>query len=73
MPPKLPLRAKDIIRKLERLGYLQDHVTGSHVILYNVVTRKRATVPFHRGDLPKGTVRSILREAGIALEEFLNA
>ncbi len=73
MPPKLPLRAKDIIRKLERLGYTQDHVTGSHVILYHAINRRRATVPFHRGDLPKGTVRSILREAGIALEDFLKA
>lgn len=71
MPPKLPLRAKDIIRKLERLGFIQDHVTGSHVILYYAIHRKRATVPFHRGDLPKGTVRSILREEGITLEEFL--
>lgn len=72
MPPKLPQRAKDILRRFEQLGFIRDHTTGSHVILYHAIRKKRITIPMHRGDLPKGTVRSILREAGMTLEEFLD-
>ena len=73
MPPKLPLRPRDILRKLAQLGFVQDRVTGSHVILYEPRTGRRAVVPRHNSDLPKGTVRSMIREARIELEDFLNA
>lgn len=72
MPPRLPLRSRDIVRKLERLGFVLDRVSGSHQIFMNLDSGRRAVVPKHNGDLPKGTVKSILRESGISLEEFLN-
>jgi predicted RNA binding protein YcfA (HicA-like mRNA interferase family) len=69
--PKLPvLSSKKLIKILEKLGFQLDHTTGSHFIFYNPKTKKRAVVPYHFKDLPKGTLISILREAGITREEI---
>lgn len=70
--PKLPvLTPKKLLAKLKKLGFEEDHTTGSHFILYHVTTRRRAVVPIHLRDIPKGTLSSILREAGISREEIL--
>lgn len=47
-----------------------DHSKGSHRIYYNETNGKRATVPFHRKDLPKGTLLSILRQAGLTKDDI---
>jgi predicted RNA binding protein YcfA (HicA-like mRNA interferase family) len=49
-----------------------DRTTGSHFIFYNKINKKkRATIPFYRKELPKGTIMSILRETGITKKELL--
>jgi predicted RNA binding protein YcfA (HicA-like mRNA interferase family) len=56
-------------------GFIEDHATGSHFVFYNSKTKRRATVPRHPKDLPKGTLFSIIREAGFNrgdLMDFLN-
>ena len=69
--PKLPsISARKILKILKRFGFGLDHSTGSHFILYNIKTKKRAVVPYHIKDLPKGTLMSILKEAGISRKEF---
>jgi len=69
--PKLPnLTSKKLIQILEQLGFQLDHTTGSHFVFYHSQTKRRAAVPFHRKDLPKGTLMTILREAGINREEL---
>lgn len=53
-------------------GFAFDHhARGSHEIWYNQLTKRRTTVPRHPGDLPEGTVRAILSQAGIEVDEFL--
>lgn len=42
--------------------------TGSHFIFYDEENKKRVTVPYHTKDLPKGTILSILKQAGITQE-----
>ncbi len=37
----------------------------------NPTTRARTTVPRHPGDLPKGTIAAIIRQAGLSVDEFL--
>lgn len=64
--PKLPpLTPRGLVRILREHGFTPDHQSGSHLVLYHPVTKRRAVVPIHRRELPKGTLRSILREAGI--------
>ncbi len=68
---KLPsLTPRKLIKILKNLGFKIDHSTGSHFIFYNSKTKKRAVVPYHVKDLPKGTIMSILKEAGISRKEF---
>jgi len=67
--PKLPaLTPQQIITIIERHGFILDHASGSHRLYYHPVTKRRVTVPFHRRDLPKGTLLSILKQAGIDRE-----
>jgi len=57
---------------LERAGFVRNHQTGSHLVLKHPARPAlRVTVPVHRGDLKRGTLRSILRQAGLGIEEFL--
>ena len=64
--------ADEVIRKLRRAGFVFDHqAKGSHEIWWNPQTHARTTVPHHPGALPEGTLRAILRQAGLSIEEFL--
>jgi len=69
--PKLPaLTPQKLIRILEQRGFELDRVKGSHHIYYHPLTKHRAIVPLHRGDLPKGTLLEILKQAGISRDEW---
>jgi len=62
----------DVIRKLRQAGFVFDRqAKGSHEIWWNPKTHALTTVPHHPGDLPQGTLRAILRQAGLSIEEFL--
>jgi predicted RNA binding protein YcfA (HicA-like mRNA interferase family) len=69
--PKLPtVKPRVVIRFLEQNGFVLDHVSGSHFIFYDAVSRRRAVVPRHNRDLPKGTLIALLREAGFTRDEL---
>lgn len=69
---KLPvLSAREVIQKLKKAGFVFDrHAKGSHEIYYNPVSHRRTVVPNHPGDVPKGTLKAIIKEAGLTVEEF---
>ena len=67
---RIVLTPKKLLKILLKAGFKIDHITGSHYILYNSIYKKTVTLPFHNKDLPKGTLRSIIKSAGI-LEEDL--
>jgi predicted RNA binding protein YcfA (HicA-like mRNA interferase family) len=53
------------------MGYAVDHQTGSHIILRHAAPpHRRLSVPDH-DELAKGTLRSLLRHAGLTVDEFL--
>jgi predicted RNA binding protein YcfA (HicA-like mRNA interferase family) len=68
---RLPVvSGREAVKALGQVGYILDHQKGSHIILRNSqAPYRRLTVPDHR-DLAKGTLRSIIREAGLTVEEF---
>ena len=70
--PRLPhLTAQEIIRVIEKRGFVLARSRGSHRIFYNSALGKRVTIPFHRGRvIPPGTLLNILREAGIDRDEL---
>ena len=64
--PKLPaLTPRKVVWLLEQRGFRLDRTKGSHQIFIHPDTGRRAVVPFHKDDLPIGTLRSILQQAGI--------
>ncbi len=68
--PRLPvLSGRELVKILEKMGYEVDHQTGSHIILRHRETRARLTIPDHR-EISRGTLRAILRQAGLTREEF---
>ena len=72
MSRKLPeLKPKVVLRELEHAGFEVDHVTGSHYILKH--PRKiglRVTLLWHNRDLKRGTLRSVIEQAGYTTDEF---
>lgn len=72
--PKLPsLKPRDVVRKLKKIGFVEHHKVGSHLIMKNLKDSKRAVVPMHLKDIKKGTLSAILREADIDRDKFLSA
>ncbi|MBK9306041.1 MAG: type II toxin-antitoxin system HicA family toxin [Nitrospira sp.] len=68
---KLPvLSGQAAVRALKKIGYRVDHQTGSHIILrQSNPPHRRLTVPHHT-ELARGTLRSIIRQAGLTVEAF---
>ena len=73
MSPRLPaLRPAEVQSILERAGFELHHSTGSHRIFKHPERAEiRVTVPFHSRDLKIGTLRAIIRQSGMTVEEFL--
>ena len=71
---RLPaLSADAVVRALEREGFAVHRIKGSHHHLRNTDRpRARPVVPVHRGGLPPGTLRAIIRQAGLSVDEFLD-
>ena len=61
----------EVVKALAKIGYEVDHQTGSHMILRQKETPyRRLTVPKH-SELAKGTLRAVIRQAGLTVEEFV--
>jgi predicted RNA binding protein YcfA (HicA-like mRNA interferase family) len=73
MTGRLPsLRSKDVIRALERAGFVVSRTSGSHCRLIHRTDRSRkVTVPVHNEDLKRGTLRGIIAQAGLTVPEFI--
>ena len=66
-----PLPFREVKRKLEAAGFKEAGQTGSHVKFAKATAAgtRTATVPKHH-EVAAGTIRSILRQAGMSAEEF---
>ncbi|NMC19637.1 MAG: type II toxin-antitoxin system HicA family toxin [Thermogutta sp.] len=70
MTPLPVVSARRLVEALEKIGYVVDRQRGSHLILRNQnPPHRRLTVPDHK-EIAKGTLRAILRQAGLTVEEF---
>ena len=71
MPSIKPLPYRAVIKKLRKHGFVFRRATGgSHEIWWNKKTKKICVVPHHK-EIKTGTLRSIIKQAGIIGEEFL--
>lgn len=74
MPKVPPLQAKEVVRALKRLGFIEDRQNGSHLVMWNLKTGARTVVPMHFGKtLKRGLLFGIIKDAQISVEDFLAA
>ncbi len=72
--PKLPrIPSLLVIRALRRGHFYEYHSSGSHIQLrHPEKLHLRVTIPFHRKDLNPKTLKSIIQQAEMTVEEFIN-
>jgi len=63
------ISGKQAVKIFCKLGYIVDHQTGSHLILYHEL-KPTLSIPNHK-ELAPGLLRSLIRKSGITVEEFL--
>lgn len=70
---KLPVvSGKEFVKRLRKKGYEFVHQEGSHMIIrQNVPPYIKISVPNHK-ELDRGLLRSLLKDADISVEEFIN-
>jgi predicted RNA binding protein YcfA (HicA-like mRNA interferase family) len=74
MSPKLPVvSGEDLIRALEKFGYVRVRQKGSHVRLYHATDSQRiaVTVPLHT-EVAFGTLKRILRDTRVSPEQLIS-
>ena len=59
------MTAKEIIKQLKADGWIEYDTRGSHIQFKHPVKPGKVTIPSHSGDIPKGTLNSILKQAGL--------
>jgi len=72
MNPRLPIvKARDIARVAQKIGFEFDRQSGSHAVYYRKSDRRRIIVPVHPGkDIKRKTLYGIIKDMGIEPEEF---
>lgn len=64
---------REVIKKLKKLGFREKSTEGSHAQFVSEERKGKVTVPVHGGEIPKGTLKSILNQAGINMATFAMA
>jgi predicted RNA binding protein YcfA (HicA-like mRNA interferase family) len=70
MPPLPVISGREAAKAFQKIGFLFHHQTGSHMIYYRPDGR-HLSIPDHR-ELDRGTLRGLIKGAGITVEEFVN-
>ena len=71
--PKLPLvKDRELIRVLKKLGFFEHPERGTSHLVFSHKDSRRTTVSRHPGkDIPRGTLRAVLRDINISIKEFI--
>jgi predicted RNA binding protein YcfA (HicA-like mRNA interferase family) len=69
---KLPaVKARQVVRVAEAMGFVLDRQCGSHAIYHRAYDHRRVVIPMHSGvGLKPGTLRGIIADLGLTPEEF---
>ncbi|MGO9588543.1 MAG: type II toxin-antitoxin system HicA family toxin [Candidatus Acidiferrales bacterium] len=69
MPAAKP---REVLRALSKAGFFVHHSSGSHYILRHPdKPHLRVTLPYHNKDLKRKTLSSIIEQAGLTTEQFI--
>lgn len=66
------ISGREVVKALLKMGYEKDRQKGSHIVLRQATQpHRRIVVPDHQ-EVAKGTLRAIIKQAGLTVEEFKN-
>ncbi len=69
MSKMIPSKGTELVKVLQKMGFHVERWKGSHAIMDN--GHRIVVVPCHgKKELPKGTQRAIIRDAGLDIDEF---
>ena len=67
---KLPrISGRECVKALQKIGLYQKHQVGSHIVMRRDQPFAQTVVPDHK-ELDRGTLRAIIRQVGLSVEEF---
>ena len=59
------MKARELLKILRQDGWREKDQKGSHLQLIHPVKKGKVTLPIHGGDIPKGTLNAIMKQAGL--------
>ena len=59
------MKVKELLKILKKDGWAEKEQKGSHLQLIHSVKKGKVTLPVHSGDIPKGTLNAIMKQAGL--------
>jgi predicted RNA binding protein YcfA (HicA-like mRNA interferase family) len=59
------MKSREVIQMLKKDGWVEKAQKGSHLQMIHPVKPGKVTIPVHGGDIPIGTLSSILKQAGL--------
>ena len=65
-------KPKEIVKFLKKHWFVEDHFTWSHLIMYHPEKKLRTTVPIHKKDLPLWTLKAIIRQTNLTIDDLKN-
>lgn len=72
MSPRLPVvKPRELVSTLEKAGWYVHRQRGSHLVMHKAGSPNIIVIPVHGHDLPGGTLRGILSDAGLSVREFV--
>ena len=73
MPKLPPTKVRELVRVLKKLGFLEHPERGSSHLVFSHPDGRRTTIARHSGkDIPRGTLRAILRDIHMSPQEFVS-
>ena len=61
-----------LLQTPKKVDFEFDRQKGSHAVYYRTADKRRIVIPIHRGrDLKPGTLRGIIDDMGLSVEEFI--
>jgi len=70
MSPLPSLTPREVVAAFKRAGFVERRQRGSHLIMSNPQSGQIISIPLHTRDMPQGTLRSIIKQAGYTEAEF---
>ena len=68
---KLPvISGADCVKALGKIGFVVYRQRGSHITMVRTSPSSQTTIPNHK-ELDRGTLRAIIRQAGLSVDEFV--